>query len=84
MHYAFQQDNYDNSVPIPFPRRTFFRDGGFGVVGSRGLQFNQFGVDAAFKYMGFSITGEYVIRILDVTSADRAPFTPLFLATGDA
>ena len=83
MHYAFNEDEHDGTLNIPFPRKTFFRQGGFGLTSSEGLQIHQFGVDAGFKYMGFSATAEYVFRTLDVRNADKAPFTPLFLMTGD-
>ncbi len=83
-HYAFNEDYQDAiTSSIPYPRKTFFRSGGFGLTNSNGLQINQFGFDAAFKYMGFSATAEYVLRILDVRSAASAPYSPLFLATGD-
>ncbi|MBP7745591.1 MAG: hypothetical protein KA383_05620 [Phycisphaerae bacterium] len=83
MHYAYTEDWHDGTIRIPFPRRTFFRDGGFGLTSSEGLQINQFGIDAGFKYQGFSLTGEYVVRMLDVRNAANAPFTPLYLLTGD-
>jgi hypothetical protein len=82
-HYAFKEDYHDGSMRIPFPRRTFFREGGFGLTRSDGLQINQFGFDAGFKYQGFSAIGEYVIRLLDVRSAEHPPFTPLYMLTGD-
>jgi hypothetical protein len=82
-HYAYTEDWQDGTLSIPFARRTFFRDGGFGVTSSEGLQIHQFGLDSGFKYQGFSILGEYVIRLLDVRDAAHAPFTPLFLLTGD-
>jgi len=86
MHYAFDENYQDvgtGTLRIPYPRRTLFRKGGFGLTSAEGLQINQFGVDAAFKYMGFSVTGEYVIRILDVRNADHLPFTPLWRLTQD-
>ncbi len=83
MHYGFKDDQYDGSLRIPYPRRTFFRQGGFGLTDSEGLQINQFGVDAAFKWQGFSITGEYALRILDVRDGQGPPYTPLFQLTGD-
>jgi phosphate-selective porin OprO/OprP len=83
-HYAFNEDWHDGTLRIPFKRQTFFRSGGFGLTSSDGLQVNQFGVDAGFKYMGFSATAEYVMRILDVRNAASPPFTPLFQWTGDA
>jgi hypothetical protein len=82
-HYAYNEDRGERTTTrIPFPLRTVL-DGGFGLTTSRGLQFHQFGFDTAFKWRGFSATGLYVLRILDVRSADGAPFTPLFLLTGD-
>jgi len=82
-HYVFNDDEYDGTMRIPFPRKTFFRKGGFGLTSSDGLQINQFGWDAGFKFMGFSATGEYVIRIQDVRNATHFPFTPLYQLTGD-
>ena len=83
-HYAFNEDRHDGLTPVPYARRTFFRKGGFGVTNSDGLQLHQIGLDAGFKYRGFSATAEYVVRVLDVREAARAPFSPLFLATGDS
>lgn len=82
-HYAFNEDWHDGTMRIPFKRQTLFRDGGFGLTSSDGLQMHQFGIDSGFKYQGFSATAEYVMRIIDVRSAADAPFTPLFLLTGD-
>lgn len=83
-HYIFNEDDGDNPTGVmPFPRRTFFREGGFGVVPTAGLQFHHFGLDAAMKWMGFSTTAEYVIRVVDVRNGDSWPYAPLFLATGD-
>jgi phosphate-selective porin OprO and OprP len=82
-HYAFNDDYQDGTLRIPYARQTFFRDGGFGVANSRGMQINQFGFDASFKYMGFSLTGEYLMRILDVRDSAHSPFSPLYRMTGD-
>lgn len=82
-HYAYTEDEHDGQMRIPFNRQSFFRQGGFGLTDSQGLQIHQVGVDAGFKYMGFSATAEYWARMLDVRNADSAPFSPLFLATGD-
>jgi hypothetical protein len=82
-HYAFTQEEYASTMRIPFPRRSFFRDGGFGLTSGDGLQINQFGWDAGFKFMGFSATGEYVIRIQDVIAGSHPPFAPLYQLTGD-
>jgi len=86
-HYAFNEDKYDSqSTRIPVPRiRPFGVDGGFGLVSTNGLQFHQFGIDSAFKWMGFSLTGEYIGRIVDPrrTTLDRLPLTPWYIASGD-
>lgn len=83
-HYAFNEDEGDlatTRIPFKLPRR--FGRGGFGLTNTNGLQTNQFGFDTAFKYQGFSATGEYTIRIVDVRRAYRTPFTPLWRLTGD-
>lgn len=82
-HYAYKEDIHDGSLRIPFPRKTFFREGGYGLTDSQGLQIHQFAFDAAMKWAGFSLTGEYGLRLLDVRSSDHAPYTPLFLLTGE-
>jgi phosphate-selective porin len=84
-HYAFNEDEGDRRttrIPVPLPR-NFGPRGGFGLVRSNGLQINQFGFESAFKYRGFSATAEYILRTLDVRRAGRAPFTPLWVLTGD-
>jgi phosphate-selective porin OprO/OprP len=84
-HYAFNDDQGDlNTTNIPFPLPRRFRTGGFGLTTTNGTQINQFGLDAAFKYMGFSATGEYMLRIVDPRRAGRRPFTPWWLVTGQA
>jgi hypothetical protein len=82
-HYAFNEDWHDGTLAIPFARQSFFRPGGFGLTSSDGLQIHQAGADLGFKYQGFSATAEYVMRLIDVRSAAHAPYTPLFLLTGD-
>lgn len=82
MHYAFSEDWQDGTLRIPFPSRSF-RTGGFGLTSSDGLQIHQIGVDSAFKWRGFSISGEYVLRILDVRNSEGPFATPLYQLTGD-
>jgi hypothetical protein len=83
-HYGFNQNDGDrDTLFVPFPRRTSFLHGGFGEASTEGLQIHQFGLDAYFKWHGFSLTGAYTLRLLDVRWADHAPYAPLFLATGD-
>ena len=83
-HYAFDSDWHDGGARVPYPRQTFFRPGGFGLTNASGSQVNQFGFDAGFKYRGFSLVGEYVVRVLDATSADHRPYTALYQFTGDS
>lgn len=83
-HYAFNEDESDvfgTRLPYPIPRR--FRTGAFGVTNTTGLQINQMGLDAAFKYMGFSMTGEYIVRMVDPRRAGRTPFAPWWVMTQD-
>ena len=81
--YIFNEDEGDLATTrIPFVRHTQ-TGGAFGLTNTNGMQVNHFGVDAAFKYQGFSLSGEYMLRLLDVRRAGRTPFTPLWLLTGD-
>lgn len=81
-HYAFNEDEGDlRTTRIPFPVVRPFRTGGFGLTTTNGLQIHQWGVDTAFKYMGFSTIGEYVVRMVDPRRAGRRPFTPWWLMT---
>lgn len=83
-HYAFNDDQGDvGTTRIPFPLRRNFRQGGFGLTTTNGLQIHQFGFDTAFKWRGFSIYGEYDLRIVDVRRAGRTPFSPWWVLTGD-
>lgn len=83
-HYAFNDVQYERGgTRIPFPNHNPFVPGGFGLTNSSGLQINQFGWDAAFKYRGFSLMGEYILRIQDVRRAGRPVSTPLWVLTGD-
>ena len=82
-HYAFNEDEGDTrTVILPFPRQTPL-PGGFGRTTTNGMQTNQFGLDAAFKYQGFSAMAEYEVRFVDPRRAGRTPFTPWWLLTGD-
>lgn len=82
-HYAFNDDYGDRATTrLPFNRDSL-QPGGFGLTTINGTQINQFGFDAALKYAGFSLTGEYMLRLVDPRRANRAPFTPLTLLTGE-
>lgn len=85
IHYAFNEDRGD--IPTtrqPFPLAGGRGLGGFGLTTTNGLQVNQFGVDTAFKLGGFSLLGEYAVRVIDPRHAfGSKPFTPLALLTGE-
>ena len=69
-HYAFNEDDGDRRttrIPFPLPRDPGV--GGFGLTTTNGLQINQLGLDAAFKYLGFSATTEYIVRLVDPRAA---------------
>ena len=81
--YAFNEDEYDAAttrIPFPLTRRALGQ-GGFGLTNTNGCQINQLGLDMAFKYMGFSATSEYILRMVDPRRAGRQPFTPWWLLT---
>jgi hypothetical protein len=83
-HYAFNEDEYDlmtTRIPFPLPRDVP-GIGGYGLTTTNGCQIHQWGLDAHFKYQGFSVLGEYIIRSVDPRRAGRRPFTPWWLATG--
>lgn len=82
-HYAFNEDEGDNpSMRLPYPLPRNPAGGGYGLVTSNGTQINQFGFDAAFKWRGFSATGEYILRLVDPRRAWRQPFTAWWRMTG--
>ncbi len=86
MHYGFNDDQGDRrTLTLPAPTRDsiFGARGGFEAVRSTGLQIHQFGWDTHFKYQGWSLLGEYTMRIVDPRRAGRSPFAPWWLLTGE-
>ena len=82
-NYVFNDDDGDTATTrIPFVRNTP-TGGAFGLTSTNGVQVNHFGLDAAFKYQGFSLSGEYMLRLLDVRRGGRTPFAPLWQLTAD-
>lgn len=82
-HYAFNDDQGDNrttEIPFPIPRQTS-GVGAFGLTNTNGLQLHQFGLASAFKWRGFSASGEYFLRIVDPRRAGRQPYASWWLAT---
>ncbi|MFO0839960.1 MAG: porin [Phycisphaerae bacterium] len=83
MHYAFNDDAGDRrTVRLPFARSDR-SGGGFALTTTNGTQMHQFGFDSAFKLRGFSVTGEYVLRLIDPRRAAHGPFTPLWQLSGE-
>ncbi len=82
--YAFNDDQSDRrTTAIPFALPRPIRQGGFGLTTTNGLQINQFSFDTHFKWQGFSLLGEYALRLVDPRRAGRAPFTPWWVLSGD-
>lgn len=83
-HYAFNEDDGDaDTTLIPYPWVAPRGGGGFALTNSNGLRVQQAGVDATFKFMGFSLAAEYEVRFLDVTRSNDLPLAPLYRLTGD-
>lgn len=85
-HYAFNDDMGDTQttrIPFPWDNRAPAL-GGFGLTNTNGAQINQFGFDTGFKWNGFSLSGEYIVRIVDPRAAGGdMPWTNWWLLTGD-
>ncbi len=82
-HYIFNDDAGDRSTSRLIFGRTSLLPGGFGITNSNGVQMHQIGMDGAFKWQGFSVSGEYAIQVLDPRRAGRTPFAPLWLLTAE-
>lgn len=78
MHYAFNDDRSDLATTrLPAPSNRRFRQGGYVLTNLNGVQMHQVGVDAAFKYRGFSTTAEYIMRTVDPRNGRFTPWTIL-------
>ena len=67
-HFAFNDDNNDTGGPaliFDVPDIARAGRGGIGAVDASGTQYYQFGLDAGFKYRGFSLSGEYAVRTVE-------------------
>lgn len=86
MSYAFNEDDGDlRTTRIPFPLTGWNPGrGGYGLTTTNGLQINQFGFESAFKFMGFSATGEYIVRVVDPRAAGGTrPWSNWYILSGD-
>jgi len=66
--FAYNNDNNDSDGPLHiYAVPDFIRAGraGVGAVDPTGTDYYQFGLDAGFKYRGFSATAEYWVRTVD-------------------
>lgn len=76
-HYAFNDDQGDAATTrLPIPRSRAPAVGDFELTTVNATQINQFGFDSAFKFRGFSLIGEYALRLIDPRRGD-APFALL-------
>jgi phosphate-selective porin OprO/OprP len=81
--FAFNADRGDEHnvlLPYQIPDPIRVGPGGYSMANTYNTNITQFGVDAAFKYLGFSTQAEYFLRIVD----SKTDFSPWFLATGDS
>jgi hypothetical protein len=77
-HFAYNDDQYDGTLNFPF-NHYGFQSGGYGLTSSFDTISYQYGVDAGFKYRGFSATAEYVFRTIDAQTWR----TPIYQLTGE-
>jgi len=87
LSFAYVDDNGDASTPaLLYAVPDFFRDGvgGFGVTNTNGTNITQFGADAGFKWRGLAVTGEYWLRIVDVSNGSfgHRLVAPYYVMTG--
>lgn len=87
IHGAFNEDDGDRQTTrIAFNRSGlfgFFQPGGYGLAPLNGSRLWQAGADAVFKWNGFSLTGDYFLRFIDIRQAWDRPFAPLWRLTGE-
>ncbi len=76
---ADRGDRNNVSLPYQIPDRARVGPGGYGMVGAQDTNITQFGLDAAFKYLGFATQAEYFLRMIE----NKNFASPWVLATGD-
>jgi phosphate-selective porin OprO/OprP len=81
--FAFNKnvgDEHNVFLPFSIPDAVRVGPGGFGLVpDTEGTDITQWGADAAFKYLGFSVQAEYFLRMIN-SSTNASDW---FLATTD-
>ena len=87
LSFAYMDDNGDATTPpLIYAVNDFLRDGvgGFEVTNTNGTNITQFGADAGFKWRGLAVTGEYWLRLINVSNANFGSrlVAPYYLATG--
>lgn len=81
--FAWNADRGDRrNVLLPFqiPDAVRVGPGGYDISSAYQTNITQFGLDAAFKYLGFSTQAEYFLRMVD----NKSSISPWFLNTGDS
>jgi phosphate-selective porin OprO/OprP len=81
--FAFNKnvgDQHNVTLPFSIPDAVRVGPGGYGLItDTEGTDITQWGADAAFKYLGFSMQAEYFLRMVN-SSTNTSDW---FLATGD-
>ncbi len=73
---ANKGDNRNFLLPYAIPDLLRGGPGGYGLANTLDTQIAQWGADMAFKYLGFSLTAEYFLRMIDVKN-NTAPLALL-------
>jgi phosphate-selective porin OprO and OprP len=80
--FAWNADRGDSrNVTLPFqiPDKTRNGPGGYGLSSANNTNIAQFGLDSAFKYLGFATQAEYFLRIVE----NERTTSPWFLSTNE-
>lgn len=73
-------DRHNTNLPFAIPDNRRVGPGGFALSSAYKSNITQFGLDAAFKYLGFSTQAEYFLRIIENQGRIASPW---FLNTGN-
>ena len=76
--FAWNPDRGDGrnvSLPFAIPEKVRTGPGGFAMSSAQDTNITQFGLDSAFKYLGFSTQIEYFLRMIENESITSPWFT---------
>ncbi len=77
---ADRGDARNTTLPFAIPEKVRTGPGGFALSSANDTNITQFGLDAAFKYLGFSTQVEYFLRMIENEGSFASPW---FLNTGN-